>query len=61
MDQYRELENLTKSDTTKVRQQKFKIAGQEESKKYPYKNTCHKTVGEYFPTINDKINVSQLN
>ena len=57
MDFYKELENIPVDRPHRELQEISKIAGKEEDRKYPYRNTCHKTVGEYFPTINDKIKV----
>lgn len=55
MDFYKELENTLREVPTRERQETGRITSKPEHKKLPYKNTCHKTIGEYFPTIDDKI------
>jgi hypothetical protein len=57
MDFYRELEKIDEKVPLRKRQEMFRYSGKPDSQKFPYRNSAHKSVGEYFPSINDKIKV----
>jgi hypothetical protein len=57
MESFKEFERYSQEMPMSQRNEIYKILSKEDSKKHPYRNTCKKTVGEYFPTIEDKIKV----
>lgn len=58
MDFYRELEKLQEKVSLRQFQELQRYKGKTDDQKLPYRNTAHKSVGEYFPNINDKIKVN---
>jgi hypothetical protein len=57
MDLFKQLERMQEVKPVRQIQEIAKISGKEDNRKFPYQNTCKKTTGEYFATINDKIKV----
>ncbi len=57
MDFYKELEKVDKKVPVRAQQELARYISKPDDKKFPYRNTAHKSVGEYFPTIDDKIKV----
>lgn len=57
MDYLREIEKIEKPLTVRQIQDIDRITPKAESSKYPYKNTMKKSTGEYFATLEDKINL----
>ena len=57
MDYFRELENTQKKITLRQSQELERYSGKKEFDKLPYRNSAHKSVGEHFPNIDDKIKV----
>lgn len=55
MDLYKEFENVEKRNSHRQNQELHKITRKDEKYLLPYKNSCKKGVGEYFPSLEDKI------
>ena len=61
MDFYKQFEELGKKRSVKEAQEVEKITRKEESRLLPYKSTSKKGTGEYYATLQDKINVIIIN
>jgi hypothetical protein len=57
MDFYKLLDNQSKHIPQRQIQELERISSKVEDKKYPYRNTANRSVGEYPPTMNDRIKV----
>ena len=56
MDIVRRIEDNEKGLTLRQTQEKESIMEKSNDHKYPYRNTCKKSVGEYFASLEDKLN-----
>jgi len=61
MDFFKQFEQLGQKRTVKEAQEVEKITRKEESRLFPYKSTSKKGTGEYYATLQDKINVIIIN
>ena len=61
MDFYKEIEKIDRYIPVRDRQEISKYAQKSYHNKLPYRNTANKCAGEYFPDINDKIQVGIYN
>jgi hypothetical protein len=57
MDFVKQFEKDDEKLTWKERMERESILGKSDDHKYPFKNTCKKSVGEYFATKQDKVNL----
>ena len=57
MDFLNELNKIDEHIPLRQRQELEKISRKSDERLIPYKNTCYKTTGEYFPRLQDRINV----
>ena len=57
MDYIQKVNEISKGLTVREMQEKEKILQTPENKKYPYKNTSKVSVGEYFPSLENKLNL----
>lgn len=55
MDVLKEYENFERRPSRREEQEIARITRKENQYKYPYKNSCKKSIGEYFPSLEDKI------
>ncbi len=61
MDFLRQIENIQNQPSARDLQDLEKITSKQDDKCYMKHNTCKKTTGEYFATIEDKIAVGIIN
>jgi len=57
MDFLNELNRIDEHIPVRQRQELEKISRKSDMRLLPYKNTCYKTTGEFFPLLRDRINV----
>ena len=57
MDYIQKVNEISQGLTVREMQEKEKVLLTPENKKYPYKNTSKVSVGEYYPTLEDKLNL----
>jgi hypothetical protein len=57
MDIVRKIEENEKGLTLRQKQERESIMEKSDQYKYPYKNTCKISVGEYFASLEDKLNL----
>jgi hypothetical protein len=61
MDIYKQFDALSHKRTVRDSQDVERITRKDETRIFPYKNTCKKGQGEYFSTLEDRIKVRLSN